>query len=94
MEDNYVPYGKSACYARNQTNDDRFVREIYIGVINQISQELDYRFDEINMELLSCMSAFKPSNSFAFFDAQKVRRLAEFYPNNIKGHDLMKLEIT
>jgi len=87
-----VPYGKSACYARNQTNDDHSRREIYIGVIDQISQELDYRFDEINMELLSYMSAFNPSNSFASFDAQKLLRLAEFYPNDIKGHDLMKLE--
>ncbi|KAG2579085.1 hypothetical protein PVAP13_6NG147903 [Panicum virgatum] len=93
MEDNYVPYGKSARYARNQTNDDHFRREIYIGVIDQISQELDYRFDEINMELFSCMSAFNPSNSFASFDAQKLLRLAEFYPNDIKGHDLMKLEL-
>jgi len=93
MEDNYVPYGKSARYARNQTNDDHFRREIYIGVIDQISQELDYRFDEINMELLSCMSAFNPSNSFASFDAQKVRRLAEFYPNDLKVHDLLKLEL-
>jgi len=93
MEDNYVPYGKSARYARNQINDDHFRREIYIGVIDQISQELDYRFDEINMELLSCMSAFNPSNSFASFDAQKVRRLAEFYPNDLKVHDLLKLEL-
>jgi len=93
MENNYVPYGKSARYARNQTNDDHFRREIYIGVIDQISQELDYRFDEINMELLSCMSAFNPSNSFASFDAQKVRRLAEFYPNDLKVHDLLKLEL-
>jgi hypothetical protein len=68
MEENYVPYGKSARYARNETNDDHFRKEVYIGVIDQISQELDYRFDEINMELLSCMSAFNPSNSFASFD--------------------------
>jgi hypothetical protein len=52
-------------------------------VIDQISIELASRFDEVNMELLSCMAAFDPSNSFASFDAQKVRRLAEFYPNNI-----------
>jgi hypothetical protein len=26
MEDNYVPYGKSARHARNQTNDDHFRR--------------------------------------------------------------------
>ena len=69
MEDNYVPYGKSARYTRNQTNDDHFRREIYIGVIDQISQELDNLIDEINMELLSCMAAFSPSHSFASFDA-------------------------
>ena len=45
------------------------------------------------MELLFCMSAFNPSNSFGSFDAQKLHRLAEFYPNHIKGHDLMKLEL-
>jgi hypothetical protein len=91
----YVPYGKSARYtrARNQTNDDHFRREVYIGVIDQISQELDNRFDEINMELLSCMSAFSPSNSFAYFDAQKVRRLAEFYPKDFSKNDLLKFEL-
>ena len=64
-----MSYGKSTRYDRNQTNDDHFRREIYIGVIDQISQKLDYRFDEINMELLSCISALNPSNSFASFDA-------------------------
>ncbi|KAG2538902.1 hypothetical protein PVAP13_9NG371900 [Panicum virgatum] len=74
MDGAYVPYGKSARYARarNQTNDDHFRREVYIGVIDQISQEFDNRFDEINMELLSCMSAFSPSNSFASFIARKT----------------------
>lgn len=93
MEVNYVPYEKSARYARNQTNDDHFRREIYIGVIEQISLELDNRFDEVNMELLSCMLAFNPSDSFASFDAQKTRRLAEFYPNDTFGTDLLKLEL-
>ncbi|XP_066395765.1 uncharacterized protein [Miscanthus floridulus] len=95
MDGAYVPYGKSARYARarNQTNDDHFRREVYIGVIDQISQELDNRFDEINMELLSCMSAFSPSNSFASFDARKVRRLAKFYPKDFSNNDLLKLEL-
>jgi hypothetical protein len=71
MNGAYVPYGKSArhAHARNKTNDDHFRRKVYIGVIDQISQELDNRFDEINMELLSCMSAFSLSHSFASFDA-------------------------
>ncbi|XP_066373509.1 uncharacterized protein [Miscanthus floridulus] len=95
MDGAYVPYGKSARYAcaRNQTNDDHFRREVYIGVIDQISQELDNRFDDINMELLSCMSAFSPSNSFASFDARKVRRLVEFYPKDFSNNDLLKLEL-
>jgi hypothetical protein len=62
-------------------------------VIDKISQELDHRFDEINMELLSCMSAFNPSDSFSAFDAHKVHRLANFYLDDIKGNDLLKLEL-
>ncbi|XP_066395716.1 uncharacterized protein [Miscanthus floridulus] len=71
MDGDYVPYGKSArkAIAQKQTNDDHFRGEVYIGVIDQISQEFDNRFDEINMELLSCMSAFSPSKAFASFDA-------------------------
>ncbi|XP_039851369.1 uncharacterized protein LOC120709785 [Panicum virgatum] len=68
-------------------------REVYIGVIDQIIQELNNRFDDVNMELLSCMAVFNPSDSFASFDAQKIRRLAEFYPNDISGNDLIKLEL-
>jgi hypothetical protein len=29
------------------------------------------------------MSALDPSNSFAYFDAHKVRKLADFYPNDM-----------
>ncbi|XP_062179392.1 uncharacterized protein LOC133884000 [Phragmites australis] len=93
MEGNYVPYGRSTRFARNQTNDDHFRREVYIGVIDQINQELDSRFDEVNMELLSCMSALNPADSFVSFDADKVRRLAEFYPNDISSIDLIRLEM-
>jgi hypothetical protein len=40
------------------------------------------------MELLSCMTALNPSNSFASFDAHKVRSLGEFYPNDFSSSDL------
>lgn len=52
------------------------ILNMILGVIDQISQELENWFDEINMELLSCMSALNPANSFAAFDAQKVCKLA------------------
>ncbi|XP_066324611.1 uncharacterized protein [Miscanthus floridulus] len=95
MDGDYVPYGKSVrkARARKQTNDDHFRREVYIGVIDQISQELNNRFDEINMELLSCMAAFNPSNSFESFDARKLRRLAEFYPKDFSNNNLLRLEL-
>ncbi|XP_066311260.1 uncharacterized protein [Miscanthus floridulus] len=95
MDGDYVPYGKSTrkARARKQTNDDHFRREVYIGVIDQISQELDNRFDEINMELLSCMATFNPSNSFEYFDAKKLRRLAEFYPKDFSNNNLLRLEL-
>ena len=95
MDGDYVRYGKLArkARARKQTKDDYFRREVYIGVIEQISQELDNRFDEINMELLSCMLAFSPSKSFASFDTQKLHRLAEFYPKEFSNNKLLKLEL-
>ena len=45
------------------------------------------------MELLFCMSALDPSNSFAYFDAHKVRKLADFYPNDMSSTDLLKLDL-
>jgi hypothetical protein len=45
------------------------------------------------MELLSCMTALNPSNSFALFDTHKVRNLAEFYPNDFSSSDLLRLEM-
>jgi hypothetical protein len=45
------------------------------------------------MELLSCMAALSPANSFADFDACKVCRLAEFYPNDFQSQYLIYLEL-
>ena len=66
MEDNYVPYERSTRFVRPQTNDDHFRREVFLGVIDQISQELENRFDEINMELLSCV-CFESCQLFCCF---------------------------
>jgi len=46
---NYVPYGRWARFYPKQTNDDHFRREVYLGIIDNIAQELDNRFDEINI---------------------------------------------
>jgi hypothetical protein len=66
---------------------------VYIGVIDRVHQELENRFDEVSMDLLLCMSALNPSNSFASFDAQKVLRLATFYPKDFSSSEIMELEL-
>jgi hypothetical protein len=64
---------------------------VYLGVVDQTIQELDNRFDEVNMELLICMSTLNHLNSFASYDAQKLMRLAKFYPSDISSTDLIRL---
>ena len=49
---------------------------------------------EFNMELLSHMSAFSPSNSFTSFNAQKLCRLADFYPKEFSNNNLLNLNCT
>jgi hypothetical protein len=56
MYGNYVPSRRSSWFSTVQTNDAHFRRQVYIGIIDQISQELDTQFDEVNMGLLSCMT--------------------------------------
>jgi hypothetical protein len=93
MDNNYVPFVRSSQFSTVQTNDDHFRRQVYIGIIDRIIQEFDTRFDEVNIELLSCMTVLNPSNSFASVDAHKVRRLAEFYHNGFSSSDLLRLEM-
>ncbi|XP_062178741.1 uncharacterized protein LOC133883429 [Phragmites australis] len=93
LDGNYVPHGRSSRFYPEQTIDDHYRREVYLDVIDKIRQELDNRFDEVNMELLLCMSALNPFNSFASYDAHKILRLAKFYPKDISSMDLIRLEI-
>ena len=90
--DTYVPHGRPRRYYEVQTNDDRYRREVYLGIIDQIIQEIDNQFHEVNMELLLCMSSLIPLNSFASYDSLKVTRLVEFHPINISSTDLVRLE--
>jgi len=48
---------------------------VCIGIIDRIHRELENRFDEVSRELLICMAALNPSNSFAWFDAKKSNKV-------------------
>jgi len=66
---------------------------VFIGIIDRIHREFENRFDEVSRELLICMSALNPSNSFVSFDAQKILKLATFYPKDFPSSALRTLEI-
>jgi len=93
MDSKYEPHGRSHRFYPVQTIDDHYRREVYIGIIDRIHQELENRFDEVSRELLICMSALNPSNSFVSFDAQKILKLATFYPKDFSSSALRTLEI-
>ncbi|KAL6627137.1 hypothetical protein ACP70R_030863 [Stipagrostis hirtigluma subsp. patula] len=87
----YRPFGRDKRFYLKQTNDDHFRREVYLGVIDTIRQELDNRFDKVNMQLLVCISAFNPVNSFASYDKEQLMKLATFYPKEFSSTDLTRL---
>ncbi|XP_063940266.1 uncharacterized protein LOC135148341 [Daucus carota subsp. sativus] len=61
--------------------------EIFCGVIDIISREMENRFSETNSELLTCIASLDPRNSFLDFDHAKLLRLAQFYPNDFSLMD-------
>ncbi|XP_021775781.1 zinc finger MYM-type protein 1-like [Chenopodium quinoa] len=54
--------------SKKPTNLHHFRVEIFLGVIDLHLQELDNRFDEISMELLTCMACLNPKDNFSYFD--------------------------
>jgi hypothetical protein len=56
-------------------------------------QELNNRFSKGYTKLLLCMACLNPSNLFCAFDKQNLVHLAEFYPYDFSGTDLMALDI-
>ncbi|XP_031279445.1 zinc finger MYM-type protein 1-like [Pistacia vera] len=51
-------------------------------------QELNNRFDDVNMRLLQCMSSLDPSNSFVAFNKDRLLEFAKFYPTDFPQHDI------
>jgi hypothetical protein len=50
--ENYVAHGRSLRYYEIQINDDRYRREVYLGVVDQIIQELDNHLGELSIFLV------------------------------------------
>ncbi|KAL6538192.1 hypothetical protein OROGR_012180 [Orobanche gracilis] len=92
MEARYIPQGRSKRFVQQVSYLHHFRFDVFIEVIDLLLQELDNRFDEINMELLKCMACLNPKDGFYSFDKEKVLKLATFYPSEFFGIDLITLE--
>jgi hypothetical protein len=65
--------------------------EIFLVAIDAILTELNHRFSEISSELLVCMTAFNPRNSFSNFNVDKLVRFAEIYAEDFDIGELAVL---
>ncbi|XP_042012325.1 zinc finger MYM-type protein 1-like [Salvia splendens] len=92
MKAHYSPHGRSKRFVQQVSYLHHFRVDVFIKVIDLLLQELDNRFDEVNMELLRCMACFNPKDGFSSFDKEKVLKLATFYPSDFSNIDLMDLE--
>ncbi|XP_042059676.1 uncharacterized protein LOC121804217 [Salvia splendens] len=70
------------------TNYHHYKLEIYCQVLDLLTQEMENRFPEINIELLTCMNC---QNSFASFNVDKSVRLAELCPADFSSIECMSL---
>ena len=91
MDTFYRPVGRDRRFFIKIKNLHRYRVDMFLSAIDRQLQELDERFDEVNTELLICMAAFNPLNSFAAFDKEKLVKLAGFYPNDFTSLELLHL---
>ncbi|XP_074297557.1 uncharacterized protein LOC141628297 [Silene latifolia] len=91
MDNYYVPPGRSRRYFVKVKNLDRFRVDMFLSMIDLQLQELDNRFDEVNMELLTCMSCLSPVDSFKAFDKKQILKLATFYLDDFSSNDMRRL---
>ncbi|KAK4269940.1 hypothetical protein QN277_023034 [Acacia crassicarpa] len=81
MNDVYCPKGRSRRRLESVTFLHYFKVELFNTVIDTQVQELNDRFDNVNIKLLECLSCLDPRDSFANFNNEKLIEFARFYPS-------------
>ncbi|KAL6648571.1 hypothetical protein ACP70R_012795 [Stipagrostis hirtigluma subsp. patula] len=91
MDSFYKPVGRDRRFFIKIKNLHRFHVDMFLGVIDRQIRELNERFDEVNTNLLLCMTAFNPVDSFAAFDKAKLVKLAQYYPTDFSTSEMNHL---
>ena len=89
MDDIFKARGRSR-RAQEKTNLHHYQVELFYTVINMQLQKLNSRFNELNTNLLLCVTCLSPSDSFLAFDKEKLVRLAQILFKRIfftRAHD-------
>ncbi|KAL5567961.1 hypothetical protein UlMin_024536 [Ulmus minor] len=77
IDDTFVVQGRSRRKAPEVTNLHHFRVDIFYSVIDMQLQELNYRFNEVNTDLLLCVASLCPNNSFVAFDKKRLIHFAD-----------------
>ncbi|KAK4281841.1 hypothetical protein QN277_013289 [Acacia crassicarpa] len=80
MNDVYCPKRRSRQRLESVTFFHYFKVELFNTVVDTQIQELNDRFDNVNIKLLECLSCLNPRDSFANFNKEKLIEFARFYP--------------
>ncbi|VAI41896.1 unnamed protein product [Triticum turgidum subsp. durum] len=91
MEDAYVN-PKKPRQKTGISNEHYYCVDCFFAVLDLLGEEFNDRFNEVNSELLLCMSALSPSDLFCHFDKEKLLKLAKFYPDDFNHKDMVTLE--
>ncbi|XP_024960417.1 zinc finger MYM-type protein 1-like [Cynara cardunculus var. scolymus] len=76
----------------NISNGHYYEFDCFNTIVDILIQEFDDRFNEVSFELLTCMAALNPHNSFCAFDPSKLLRLTEFYKDDFSRLEIMTFE--
>lgn len=74
------------------SNEHHYRIDCFFAVLDLLQKELNDRFNDVNSELLLCMSALSPENLFHHFNIEKLMRLARCYPADFDDKEMSTLE--
>ncbi|XP_074580574.1 uncharacterized protein LOC141836984 [Curcuma longa] len=94
MEQTYILRGGRARRQPDHFTNERFFRiEVFLVTIDTQLQELNYKFNEKVMDLLSIMATLVPRNEFRSFNAGEICKMVEkYYPEDFSLQDRYVLE--
>ncbi|KAJ9560721.1 hypothetical protein OSB04_005881 [Centaurea solstitialis] len=91
MKEDYVNT-KNRRQKTNITYRHYYEYDCFNTVVDMQIQEFGDRFGEISSELLVCIAALNPHDSFCDFNQIKLLRLSELYPDDFSSEERIALE--